>query len=478
MTHIDSEQTVRILRHDDVKRIVDRIQDFASGGGAISIAVRSWWNGELRWARNRVNLASDRRDVRVWVRRRLGGSLTVGDMETNQIDDDALLATVRAAERSAGLRPFREARDMPLEVSPLPYPTTTIWSDATYNVTAAERGKIGQALARGAESKGMMSAGYLEMRAGEVAVFSTQGDELPANTIRYDTYTQAQCSMTVRHPKGVGSGWAGLSSFDWSAIDSEALADRALEKCLASLDPVAIEPGRYTVILEPQAVCDLVEFLQHEIGGPLERGTPEDGRGPLVLGPDHSLNLIRSKLGLKIVDERITIEHDPLDPALGIVPQPGLASEKWIDRGVLVAISYGRQYARQKLREDTPSVGRTAFRMSGGTTTMEEMISTTKRGLLVTRFSNLQRLDWPSLLYTGVTRDGLWLIENGKITKTVKNLRMTESPLFALNQVEHLGVPVPVFRPIKDPYSAYLTPTIVPPIKVNDFSFTSMIDAV
>jgi len=324
----------------------------------------------------------------------------------------------------------------------------------------------------------MMSAGYIEMRAGEAAWFSTSGYDAAQNAIRYDTYTQSQCSMTVRHPKGVGSGWAGLSSYDWSAIDSETLANRALEKCLASLNPVAIEPGRYTVVLEPQAVCDLVEKLQSELGGETGRGTPEEGRGPFVLGPDNALKLIRSKLGLKIIDERITIEHDPQDPLLGILPTPGGASVRWIDHGILTALSYDRKYARSQLREDKPVTARSAFRMSGGDTTMYGMISTTKRGLLVTRFSNMEQLDWPSLLQGGVTRDGLWLIENGKITKTVKNLRFTESPLFALNQVEQLGVPVPVFRPVKDPYLADMTPTIVPPLKINDFSFTAMIDAV
>ena len=108
--------------------------------------------------------------------------------------------------------------------------------------------------------------------------------------------------------------------------------------------------------------------------------------------------------------------------------------------------------------------------MSGGNTPVEEMIRTTKRGLLVTRFSNISTLDPASLLATGLTRDGLWLIENGKITKPVKNFRFTESPLFVLNSIEQLGEPVPVFSPS--------FPAVVPPLKVRDFSFTSLVDAV
>lgn len=118
--------------------------------------------------------------------------------------------------------------------------------------------------------------------------------------------------------------------------------------------------------------------------------------------------------------------------------------------------------------------------MSGGTTSVDEMIATTQRGLLVTRFTDIRGLDGNSLLSTGLTRDGLWLIEHGKISKAVKNLRFTESPLFVLNSIDQLGVPVPIFRPVRNAYEQEvpLTPAIVPPLKSRDFSFTSTIDAI
>jgi predicted Zn-dependent protease len=112
------------------------------------------------------------------------------------------------------------------------------------------------------------------------------------------------------------------------------------------------------------------------------------------------------------------------------------------------------------------------FRIDGGAhvTSVDDMIATTARGLLVTRFWGVQLLDVPSVLCTGMTRDGLWLIEHGKITHPVTNLRFTESPIFALNQVEQIGAPVPVFSPE--------LPALLPPLKVRDFSFTSLEDAV
>jgi predicted Zn-dependent protease len=108
--------------------------------------------------------------------------------------------------------------------------------------------------------------------------------------------------------------------------------------------------------------------------------------------------------------------------------------------------------------------------MNGGTSSVEDMIASTRRGLLVTRFSLIRVVDYSSLLLSGLTRDGLWLIENGKISKAVKNFRFTESPLFALNQVLDLGTPVPVFSPER--------PAIVHPMAVKDFSFTSLSDAI
>ena len=204
----------------------------------------------------------------------------------------------------------------------------------------------------------------------------------------------------------------------------------------------------------------------------------EKGGGPWALAFDEVLQLWRTKLGLKVIDERITISHDPADPELGIVPAPWMQPATWFDKGVLTGLAYPRGYALAALNRNAALRGMVGYRMSGGTTSVDEMIATTKRGLLVTRFSNIRELDGGSLLSTGLTRDGLWLIENGKISKAVKNFRFTESPLFALNSIEQLGVPVPVFRPVKNPYSTELTPAIVPALKARDFSFTSTIDAI
>jgi len=473
----------RILSHAECDAIAQRVFNFARGGGETQVQIGSWSNGELRWARNRTNLASDRRDVRVEIHR-IVTNVGIGTAMTNQLDDASLEGAMREAERvaAAGRRVPRVYPGMP----PLPtatWPNTAIWSDATYGVTAEARGEVARALINPAEAKGFLSAGYLEMRAAAHMRVSSDRPTGPftPDDIPYVQWTQAQCSMTVRDRQGSGSGWAGLSSYDWGKIDPNALAARALEKCEASRNPVAIEPGRYTVILEPQAVADLMEI----VAAFMDRLVAETGQGPWALAPDDAVTIrgspiFRTKLGLKVLDERITISHDPTDLQLGILPEPWMQPVTWFDKGVLTNLSYTRDYALLNLNANTGLRGMSGYRMSGGTTTVDEMIATTKRGLLVTRFSNIRILDNKSLLATGLTRDGLWLVEDGKISKAVKNFRFTESPLFVLNAIEQLGVPVPVFRPVRNPYEqgVPLAPAVVPPLKARDFSFTSIIDAI
>ncbi len=453
-------------------RIVQRVTSFVKDPESkTSVVIEGWWNTELQWARNRVSLSGDRRDVVITVGRTAVGRR--GEVKTNQLDDVSLEAAVRAAERAAKIMPSHAIPQIALKAPTLPSPTVKIWSDATANVTTEQRATLAKQLTTMSEDNGFLSAGYLEMRASEIASFDSASQR--PDDMSYQAYTQAQCSATVRHPKGVGSGWAGLSSYDWSSIDGFALVQRAVDKCQASLNPVGIEPGRYTTILEPQAaatMCDVVAYSMQA------REIEEGPYKTWYLETDGSLGIHKSKLGLKVVDERISFTHNPEHPELGVIPEPGLAPIEWIKNGVLNTLSYGRDYALTYLVENTGQLFRPSYAVSGGDTSMEEMIATTKRGLIVTRFWGLQVLDEMSRLCTGVTRDGLWLVENGKITKAVKNFRFTESPLFMLNQVVQIGPAVRVFRPVESPYRSQLTPAIVPALKVNDFSFTSTIDAV
>ena len=462
----------RILSKSDCEALAHRVFAFAAGGGETRCRILTWSDGELRWARNRASLSSDRRDIVITVVRFVHGQPS--SATTNQLDDESLHAAVRDAERAAQFYLPKRLREVEPPPPILDRPATAIWSDATFSLTTVERGQIVEKLIQPAEQKGLLSFGYLEVRGGALMRVSSLRPDgpYPPWDQPYAAWTQSQCSLTVRDSAGAASGWAGLSSYDWHSLDPSALGARAVEKCEASRNPVAIEPGRYTVILEPQAVADLVSFI------PWDREAAERG-GPWFLAPDDALGLGRSKLGLKVMDSRITFSHDPADPQLGILPVPGMRPVTWVDHGVLTALPYPRDYALRWQLGDAGVRGPIGYRMSGGTTSLDEMIRTTQRGLLVTRFFDISQLDIESNLLTGLTRDGLWLIERGKISKAVKNFRFTESPLFVLNSIEQLGEPVRVFSPVKDPEDDLaLTPAIVPPIKARDFSFTSLIDAI
>jgi predicted Zn-dependent protease len=274
-------------------------------------------------------------------------------------------------------------------------------------------------------------------------------------------------TTTVRTPDGKGSGWAGAAHSDWRRIAPDDLAARAIEKARRSAQPTAIEPGRYTVILEPTAVGNLVQLIAFA----LNARSADEGRS-FFTKPGGG-----NKVGSKVLDERVSLWSDPLDPEAASYPftPDGLPVSKttWIENGVVRNLSYDRYWAEKQGKTPTPFSG--TLCMSGGETSLEDMIASTNRGLLVTRFWYIRPVDPRTILYTGLTRDGTFLIENGKITRAVKNLRYNESPIFMLNSLEALGKPVRVSASEDgSPWGAI----VVPPIKARDFTFTSLSDAV
>jgi predicted Zn-dependent protease len=466
------------LSKSECQQLAKTITGMAQGGGRLSLVIESQWNGELRWARNRVSLASDRRTFTAQLSRRLAQDI-VGRASVNQVDEPSLRAMVRAAEQMAReTGPIAQGDPFPYEPPPHldGYVTPNAWSNATFGLDAESRGKIVRAMVEPVDQARMVAAGYLRVQGNAVANFespvsSSANASVAHAAFIYRSSTAAQCSLTVRDPDGVGSGWAGLSSYDWARIDPSALGARALQKCLSSRNPVAIEPGRYTVVLEPQAVHDIVRFVAEWL--PNRLGA-ENGYGPFAAGtPEHPHE---SLLGQKIAGDDVTIEYDPTDPDLvEALPGtwPGARPVTWVDHGILRSLGYDRRfYALPFLNQNLDSGGgRRAYRMAPGHATLDEMVADTRRGVLVTRFSNVTLLNPKVLLLTGLTRDGLWLIEKGKVSKPVKNFRFTESPLFMLNNVEVVGAPsVPVFSPG--------APAVVPPLKARDFSFTSLTDAI
>ncbi len=471
----------RLVDIDTARKVVDLIYSLSQPMGGTSISIRSWHATGQRWSRNRASMSSDQRDIRLSISRFIDGGS--GSVTTNQVDRASLESAVRyAEERAIYMSVAARFSDMPLGSPDLEVRGKNVWSDKTYNRTNKVNGELVSYIARKSEAASMLSAGYIETgSANSYSIYNQDGKISPESTAMV---TRAMCSMTIREPRGNGSGWAGNASFDLGELPLHEIADKALDKCIRSINPVRIEPGRYTTILEPQASATFFNMLT--LGFARRVNTERGPESPFYLDYDGQLDIHRSKLGLRIVDPRITIKHSPEDPLVGTHPTAGMRDILYVNQGILNEMAYQEGYAREELVSRYPQPVRSSYSVMGGTVTMNEMIESTERGLIVTRFSDPSLVQGSSMLYTGLTRDGLWLVENGKITNAVRNFRWTESPLFILNNLESLGLAVPIFEPSEIRYalgssSTYhlsLNNVVVPTIKVKDFSFTSTIDAI
>jgi predicted Zn-dependent protease len=213
-------------------------------------------------------------------------------------------------------------------------------------------------------------------------------------------------------------------------------------------------------------VGDLVQLL----GGYIAARAADEGRSPFVKQGAGGGN----KIGEKIVDERVTIVSDPRDPQLLGQPFDGeglpLGRQVWVENGVLKQLYYSRFWAKKQGKQVTGAPQ--SIKMLGGTASIDDMIKSTPRGVLVTRLWYLREVDPRTALYTGLTRDGTFLVEDGKISKSLRNFRFNESPLFMLNNLDMLGA------------AERLAGTegggdiVMPGIKAHDFNFTSLSEAV
>jgi predicted Zn-dependent protease len=456
VSELRSLASARYLSRDECEALAKRTLAFVTAADAARVNINSGSRGNTRFAVNQVSTGGDNFDTAVTVTAYAGRRSA--SSTTNQLDDTSLRGAVQMAERLARLAP--EDPEFLPELDAQQYEAGRAWSEATASLDPMGRAEAVRAITAPATQSGLVSTGYLDARAGASAVANSKG------LFAYARATAAALTTTVRTPDGTGSGWAGASHHDWTRLDPTALGARAAEKARASRNPAAVEPGRYTVVFEPTAVGNLVQFISFA----LNARAADEGRSFFSKAGGN-------KLGMKVVDERVTLLSDPFDPEIAGAPftAEGLPTRRsvWIENGVVKNLNYDRYWAQKKGVSPTASGG--SLRMSGGASTIDEMIATTPRGLLVTRFWYLRPVDQRTILYTGLTRDGTFLIENGKITRAVKNLRFNDSPVFMLNNLEALGTPVRVSASEDGgPGQAVM----VPPLKVRDFNFTSLSDAV
>ena len=426
-----------------------------SKADAINVSINAGLNTNVRFADNQMSTSGSIVDANVAVVSAFGPKHAV--VTTNDLSDEALKRTVEQAERLAKLAPD-DPESMP-ELDAQKYVSVNGWFDATAELSAADRAKAALSALEPARAAGdVTAAGFLISGAGMSSVANQKG------MFAYFRNTSANYTLTVRTKDGTGSGWAAADHPDWKQLDFDAIAKRAIGKARASRNPQKVEPGRYTVILEAQGVGDLVQL----VGNYTNARASDEGRSPFVKQGGGN------KIGEKIVDSRVTIFSDPADPQLLAQPFDGegfpISRQVWIEGGTLKQLYYSRFWAKKQGKQATgfPS----SLKMSGGTASIDEMIAGTERGILVTRLWYLREVDPRTILYTGLTRDGTFLIENGKISHAAQNFRFNESPLFMLNNLESLG------KAERLAGTEQGGAIVMPSIKVRDFNFTSLSEAV
>ncbi|HST06777.1 MAG TPA: TldD/PmbA family protein [Gemmatimonadaceae bacterium] len=446
--------TRTIMPRDRAQELIDKIIKMSKADG-ITVTIDSGYQADMRFAANQVSTAGGVTRSQIVVDSAFGKRHAAAT--TNDVSDDSLRRVVEQSENLAKLSP-EDPETMP-PLGPQTYANVNGYFDSTADLTPEERARAALTALEPARKAGdLKAAGFIIVNAGADAVGNRNG------MFAYNRNTIANYTLTVRTNDGTGSGWAGAEHPDWNRLDFGAISTRAIEKARLSRNPVAVEPGRYTVIFEPQAVGDLVQLMEFYLGA----RESDEGRSPFTKQGGGN------KVGEKIVDNRITIFSDPRDPDLLSQPYDGdglpLGRQMWVENGVLKQLYYTRFWGQ---KENKPATGfPSSIKMQGGTTSMDDMIKSTARGILVTRLWYLREVDPRTILYTGLTRDGTFLIENGKLTKAVKNFRFNDSPLFMLNNLEAIG---PAVRIAGTEAGGAV---VMPPIKSKDFNFTSLSDAV
>ncbi|CAN5640570.1 TldD/PmbA family protein [soil metagenome] len=426
-------------------------------------------SGNLRFARNAVSTSGAREIVSLEVQSSFGKKTATSTI--NEFDDASIEKAVRRSEELAQLAP--ENAEYVEFLGPQEYLEPKAYFDSTANIDPEFRARAAATSIKLSKDRKLEAAGFLQHDAGFIAVANTHGLK------GYHRSSGLDFSVTVRTPDGKGSGYGICDYNDAKKLNTGPVSAIAAEKAARSRDAKAIEPGKYTVILEPSASVDLIS---HMITA-LNARQADEGRS-FMSKPGGE-----TRLGEKLVDERVHIYSNPMNAEAPGSRWAGDGRPRrpvdWIKDGKVVNLAYSRFWAQKKgLEEDKapPPVGggfggggnravaafegNSGILMDGGGASLEELIKGVKRGVLITRLWYIRPVDPQTLLYTGLTRDGTFYVENGEVKYAVKNFRFNESPVIMLNNLEALGKPVRV------------NGNMIPPMVVRDFTFSSLSDAV
>jgi predicted Zn-dependent protease len=447
-----------MFSQQDVKNIIDQVLGYSKLPGC-EVDVQWTEDNFIRFANNGITTSGYRITQQISITSTTADKRS-GNAAVSELTPEALKNGVKQAEELAAI-----SRPDPEDMPPLPaqnYPRLSNF-DA---FTSSARGDVMvpqvKAVLAAALKNNLVAAGYMQRSANAVAVGNKAG------LFGYHTYTDSSLTHTMRNPQGTSSGWATQSSVSIKDLDGEQQAKVSVDKCLRGANRKKLDPGKFTVIMEPAAVADLIGWLGFAFGArDAEQGQSflsKSGEGP---------NAVSTLVGEKLFPDFITLRSDPFHPKLASTPWgPSLLpNEKiaWIDKGVVSNLFYDRYWAQKAGKKPTPNPVNLV--LDGQENTLADLIASVDRGLLVTRLHYIRVVQPKTWQLTGLTRDGVFLIEKGKVTDAITNFRWNESPAEVLQRTTKLTQPV---RVTNDETGSNMAPALI----TTDFNLTSVSDAV
>ena len=442
-----------ILSREEAQALLKKVLGF-SKASECEVSLSGTEGGNIRYARNAISTSGDVSTFSLTVSSTFGKK--TGSANINEFDDLSLAKVVSRSEELAQLAP-ENPEYMPLN-GPQSFKESITYVPATEAITPDTRADAVAKSINAAKEAKLEAAGYLENTTAFTAIANSKG------LFAYNKNTDVIFTITTRNAAGTGSGYAARGYNDVTKLDTLSATKIAASKANGSVGAKAIEPGKYTVILEPVAAT----YMLGNMFFGFDARQADEGRSFM------SKKGGGTRLGEKLMDEKVTIYSDPFNPELPSSTWSGdgqpLERITWIEKGVVKNLTYSKFWAQKKNVQPVPFPGNII--MEGGTASIEDLIKSTEKGILVSRLWYIRLVEAQTLLLTGLTRDGTFYIENGEIKFPVKNFRFNESPVIMLNNLEALGK---TERSINvESYRSFL----VPPMKIRDFTFTSLSDAV
>jgi PmbA protein len=436
----------------ELHRLAERILKL-SDADETEVSIEATSDALTRFANNTIHQNVAEQLLTISVRTVFDGK--TARATTNKTDDESLRRVVAVSGTLAKSQPKNpDLLPMP---GPQKYSKVQRFFGATFAASPEDRARAVKRVTDRAEKNGQTAAGIFTTGGTQSALANSRG--------LFATHRQTRGEFSITILEEDSSGWAKANSPDVENIDPDAMAASAMEKATASRGPTEIAAGRYTVILEPAAVLDLVGFLFYDFAG------------TAVLD---QRSCFTGRLGKKLMGDNITLWDDCAHPLQAGAPYDGEGIPRQrvqlVERGTPRSLVYARSTARKMKAQPTGhgfslpnEYGEAPMNLvfEGGKATVSEMVASTERGILVTRLWYIREVDPYEKVLTGMTRDGTFLIENGKLAAGLRNFRFNQSILEMLSNVEMLGTPVRAAG--EESFEM-----VVPPMKVRNFHFSEV----